>query len=360
MIDILNYIIGEDDKSKYPFLPEVGKQMTGRNIQDFLNSELPILENAKDRIIYSLKNGTSPEFEETIEMKTISKYSFPIAMLLVRSTNQSYLISRFALAESRRVEDILHNENPDVIPQIFKTILNVKLSQSKDVNEESNVTSEFLVKNRFKYKISLSDYLSRSISLPKNQWRLVNRSVSSGYVFLTQDELITLLREEIYQMIRSKIEEIKIPPALLEDESMKSTLDQILKVAPRPPKAKIQVFSGEYPPCVAKAIEMIQKGDQVPHSGKFLMTTFLLRAGKTVDDVIDMYPTNLGFNQNITRYQVEHIAGLKGGGTKYDVPSCSTMKMKDFCYKTDACGTIKNPLQFNSKTPVKKNGRKNS
>ena len=90
------------------------------------------------------------------------------------------------------------------------------------------------------------------------------------------------------------------------------------------------------------------------------MTTFLLRAGKTVDDVIDMYPTNLGFNQNITRYQVEHIAGLKGGGTKYDVPSCSTMKMKDFCYKTDACGTIKNPLQFNSKTPVKKNGRKNS
>ena len=105
---------------------------------------------------------------------------------------------------------------------------------------------------------------------------------------------------------------------------------------------------------------MIQKGDQVPHSGKFLMTTFLLRAGKTVDDVIDMYPTNLGFNQNITRYQVEHIAGLKGGGTKYDVPSCSTMKMKDFCYKTDACGTIKNPLQFNSKTPVKKNGRKNN
>ena len=98
MIDILNYIIGEDDKSKYPFLPEVGKQMTGRNIQDFLNSELPILENAKDRIIYSLKNGTSPEFDETIEMKTISKYSFPIAMLLIKSTNQSYLISRFALA----------------------------------------------------------------------------------------------------------------------------------------------------------------------------------------------------------------------------------------------------------------------
>ena len=360
MITILNYIIGGDDESKYPFLPEVGKQMSGHNIQDFLNSDSPILENAKDRIIYGLKHGTSPEFNETIEMKTIAKFSFPIAMLLIKSTNQSYLISRFALAESRRVEEILHNENPDVIPQIFKTILNIQLSQSKDVKEESNITSEFLLKNRFKYKINLSDYLSRSISLPKIQWRLVNRSVSNGYVFLTQDELITLLREEIYQMIRSKIDELKIPPTLLEETALKSTIEQILKVAPRPPKAKVRVFSGEYPPCVTKAVEMIQKGDQVPHSGKFLMTTFLVRAGKTVDEIIDMYPTNLGFNQNITRYQVEHIAGLKGGGTKYDVPSCSTMKMKDFCYKTDACGTIKNPLQFTNKNPVKKNGRKNS
>jgi len=357
MITILNYIIGEDDESKYPFLPEVGKQMSGHNIQDFLSSDLPILENAKDRIIYGLKNGTSPEFNETIEMKTIAKFSFPIAMLIIKSTNQNYLISRFALAESRRVEELLHKENPDVIPQIFKTILNIQLSQSKDVTDKSNITSDFLIKNRFKYRIDLSDYLSRSISLPKSQWRLVNRSVSGGYVFITQDELIALLREEIYQMIRSKIDDLKIPPELLEEAALKSTLEQILKVAPRPPKAKLRVFSGEYPPCVAKAIEMIQKGDQVSHSGKFLMTTFLLHAGKTVDEIIDMYPTNLGFNPKITRYQVEHIAGLKGGGTKYEVPSCSTMKMKDFCYKTDACGTIKNPLQFNGKTQVKKHGR---
>ena len=331
--------------------------MSGHNIQDFLNSDLPILENAKDRIIYGLKNGTSPEFNETIEMKTIAKFSFPIAMLIIKSTNQNYLISRFALAESRRVEELLHKENPDVIPQIFKTILNIQLSQSKDVTDKSNITSDFLIKNRFKYRIDLSDYLSRSISLPKSQWRLVNRSVSGGYVFITQDELIALLREEIYQMIRSKIDDLKIPPELLEEAALKSTLEQILKVAPRPPKAKLRVFSGEYPPCVAKAIEMIQKGDQVSHSGKFLMTTFLLHAGKTVDEIIDMYPTNLGFNPKITRYQVEHIAGLKGGGTKYEVPSCSTMKMKDFCYKTDACGTIKNPLQFNGKTQVKKHGR---
>lgn len=356
----MNYIIGEDDESKYPFLPEIGNQMVGWNISDLLNSELPILDNAKNRIIYGLKNGISPELDANLEEKTIAKFSFPIALLLIKSTNQSYLVSRFALAESRRVEELLQDENPDVIPQIFKTLLNIHLSQNDAVSKARNSDYDFFIKNRLKYKIELSDYLSRSISLPKNKWRLVNRSVSNGFVFLTQDELVTLLREEIYQMIRSKIDEIIIPPSLLKEDVIISAVEQILKSAPRPPTPRIQVFSGTYPPCVAKAIEMIQKGDQVSHSGKFLMTTFLLRAGKTVDEVIDMYPTNLGFNKNITKYQVEHIAGLKGGGTKYDVPSCSTMKMKDFCFKTEACGTIRNPLQFKNETPVKKHGRKNS
>ena len=90
------------------------------------------------------------------------------------------------------------------------------------------------------------------------------------------------------------------------------------------------------------------------------MTTFLFRAGKNCDDIVKMYPTSLGFNQNITRYQVEHIAGLKGGGTKYSVPSCKTMKTNDFCFKTEACGNITNPLQFRNKTnTVKKNTRQN-
>jgi len=353
---VLNYVIGGDDASKYPFLPEVGDQMVGWDISELLKSELPILEGAKDRIIYGLKYGTSPELNNGVEERTIAKFSFPIALLLVKATNQNHLISRFALAESRRVEDFLQNENPDVIPYIFKTLLKIQLTET---NPSDSQPGPFVLRTNLKYKLELSDYLSRSINLHKSKWRLVNRFVESGSVFLTQDELVTLLQDEIYKLIRSKVDDMIIPPSLLDDEAISASIKEILASAPRPPTPRIQVFSGDYPPCVAKAVEMIQKGDQVPHSGKFLMTTFLLRAGKTVDEVIDMYPTNLGFNKNITRYQVEHIAGLKGGGTKYDVPSCSTMKMKDFCFKTEACGTIKNPLQFKNKIPVKKNERKN-
>ena len=108
MTTVLNYVIGGDDASKYPFLPEVGDQMVGWDISELLKSELPILEGAKDRIIYGLKYGTSPELNNGVEERTIAKFSFPIALLLVKATNQNHLISRFALAESRKILMLFH------------------------------------------------------------------------------------------------------------------------------------------------------------------------------------------------------------------------------------------------------------
>src|SRR5438094_9977603 len=49
----------------------------------------------------------------------------------------------------------------------------------------------------------------------------------------------------------------------------------------------------------------------------------------------------------MTRYQVEHIAGKRGGRTKYTCPMCTTLKTHGVCYKPDdICGTIRNPLSY--------------
>ena len=131
--------------------------------------------------------------------------------------------------------------------------------------------------------MELSDYLSRSINLHKSKWRLVNRFVESGSVFLTQDELVTLLQDEIYKLIRSKVDDMIIPPSLLDDEAISASIKEILASAPRPPTPRIQVFSGDYPPCVAKAVEMIQKGDGV-HTATI--------------DLTGSYTTDLSLTQN--------------------------------------------------------------
>ena len=341
--------IGKEDYAKYPFLPETGDFVKKLNftISDLLDSNYNILENAKNRIIYGFKHGISPTDISNVE---IDIFSFPLALLLVKSTNNSYAFSKFALAESKRIENFLQNERQSVIPKLFEAMLKI---QPIEINDDSI--------GKWDYKIPLNSYLPRSLHLRGANWRLVNRLVDQGFVYVKHKEIVELLRSEIYEMIITKLDETKIPPSLLENQSISKTVKEIQNSTPRPPLDNRNiVFKGEYPPCVSKAIEMIKNGDQVKHYGKFLMTTFLLRAGKNCDDIVKMYPTSLGFNQNITRYQVEHIAGLKGGGTKYSVPSCKTMKTNDFCFKTEACGNITNPLQFRNKTnTVKKNTRQN-
>lgn len=339
--------VGKEDYAKYPFLPETGDfvQKLNFTINDLLDSDYNILENAKNRIIYGFKHGTSPTSISNVEVDILS---FPLALLLIKSTNNSYAISKFALAESKRIEHFLLNERQSVIPKLFEIILKIQPIEIKDDSV-----------GKWDYKIPLTGYLPRSLHLRGINWRLVNRLVDQGFVYVKHKEIVELLRSEIYEMIIAKLDEIKIPPSLFENKSISKIIKEIQNSTPRPPLDNRNiVFTGEYPPCISKAIEMVKNGDQVKHYGKFLMTTFLLRAGKNVDDVIKMYPTSLGFSESITRYQVEHIAGLKGSGTKYSVPSCKTMQTNDFCFKTKACGNITNPLQFRNKTnTVKKNTR---
>jgi len=101
--------------------------------------------------------------------------------------------------------------------------------------------------------------------------------------------------------------------------------------------------------CVREALNLLEKGQNVPHYGRFLMATYLLAVGKTVDDIMALFPKAPDFKQSVTKYQVEHIAGLKGGRTRYRVPSCNTLQTHSFCFKDPIkCYEISNPTQYPS------------
>lgn len=142
----------------------------------------------------------------------------------------------------------------------------------------------------------------------------------------------------------------KLPPEI------DSRVKKLIEVAPPPPRSAftiINVSPENYPPCVRAALNMLEKGENVPHYGRFLMTTYLLAVGKSVDDIMALFPKAPDFKQSITKYQVEHIAGLKGGRTRYSVPSCSTLQTHSFCFKDPVkCYEITRPTQYPStKTP---------
>ena len=63
------------------------------------------------------------------------------------------------------------------------------------------------------------------------------------------------------------------------------------------------------------------------------------------------------FNEKVARYQVEHIAGLRGGRKAYNVPDCKTLFAQSLCFKNQTCYNVSHPLQYGRR--LVKSGGKN-
>ena len=108
-------------------------------------------------------------------------------------------------------------------------------------------------------------------------------------------------------------------------------------------------ISTEYPPCIKHAIEVLDKGENLPHSGRFMLATFLLTKGKNIEQIVPLFKNAPDYNEKVTRYQLEHLAGKTGAGKKYSCPSCDKLRSEDLCFEIPACNNIINPLQFGKK-----------
>ena len=101
------------------------------------------------------------------------------------------------------------------------------------------------------------------------------------------------------------------------------------------------------PPCVRHLIDNLAEGKNVQHMGRFTLASFLVNIGAGEEDIVKAFKPASDFSERMTRYQVEHIAGKRGGRTKYTCPMCTTLKTHGVCYKPDdICSTIRNPLSY--------------
>jgi len=109
------------------------------------------------------------------------------------------------------------------------------------------------------------------------------------------------------------------------------------------------VTTGEHPPCIKHAIEELERGENLPHSGRFMLGSFLLSKGQSVEQIAPLFKNAPDYNERVTLYQLNHLAGTSGSGTKYTCPSCEKLKTQDLCFAIPECDNIINPLQFGKK-----------
>jgi len=261
---------------------------------------------------------------ETYLKRSILTFFF--SRMLVECSGDEWLRRRFAIFEAKKARKILENDEWEVIKIIAKDF-NIRLLENRGL------------------RIHVSDFIKASTSIREDRWKITSRELKDGYVRITENELIRILEERIRERLEKRIDTgscEKIEPYIQEIHRELGRIRSRIKGI----KFDTVDFSS-FPPCMKTLIADIKSGKNIPHSARFALTSFLINVGMDVEDVISLYSTSPDFDEEKTRYQVNHIA--KSRGETYTPPSCSTMRTYHNCFNPDRlCKRISHPLGYYS------------
>ena len=342
--------LGHDEITRYPFLTDAGQYLKDKGFSLSQFGTDPVLKISVDKAFNRIVVATEGKVYNSdlidgqaskphvIELEV---FSFLLAIVLIKLSGMSTLVKRFALAEARRAESYLKEDlgkassqsEIDLIKKIIFELSGIEVNKKDDF-----------------FTISVSDYLKQSATFHEREWKLINRHVENGKVFLNSEKIIRLLRKEIGVYISSKINKAPVPEMIpgLETE-VKNLISIAKKFTP------IFVTTGEYPPCIKHAINVLEKGENLPHSGRFMLATFLLSKGQSVEQIAPLFKNAPDYNERVTLYQLNNLAGNSGSGTQYTCPSCQKLTTQNLCFATSECDNIINPLQFGRKRKYERN-----
>lgn len=257
--------------------------------------------------------------------------------MMVAAINDAYLRKRYALLEAKRVSESLKEEKKETITEIaqfFKWKIRSLKKQDGEYHD---------------YAIHFTDFLRNASAFHETEWKLINQKVINGEVYLAQNKITRLLEEEVKRYIERRLQtqDVPLPDALAVRVERLKQLLALKKGRLKVEETPKQVVIAAFPPCVKALYAAIQSGHHLSHIGRFTLTTFLVNIGMTPEQVIALYQSLSDYNERLTRYQVEHIAGARGSGTKYIPPRCDTLRTHGVCISMDEiCKRTRHPLGY--------------
>ncbi len=314
---------------KRPEVVEIGKQIVlcaieGKHFKrDYIEADIPC--TGCDEVCYECKEigkfdkcnlclkcfencKLKVDIETEMMWRTRAKISVLsyICSRMIVSSFEDWARMRYAVSEAEYYRRILNTES-DAVVKLVAIDLGIKLNG---------------------WRVHVSSFVRASSRIRSDEWRLVNRTVDRGFVDTTRRDVERIIQE----MLRIRLFE-KVPS--IDEANLSSAIKTVSKKISRESK-KFDVDLGEvdlecFPPCMKEILSELRRGMNVPHTARFALTSFLLNIGMSVDEIIDLFKTAPDFDEEKTRYQVEHIAGQRGKGTEYTSPSCDTMRTYQNC-----------------------------
>lgn len=235
---------------------------------------------------------------------------------------------------------------------------------------------QIVTKTCYRYRIRFTDYINMAKTLlTEENWRIISHPILKGYVYIDRkDKVVRLVIEYFRNMLLTKLrslqnncEHIKklIDSASLSElirnvfgvysnmhatvtinNDSRNSLETLTKSYFESVNSVEELYKASskfFPPCIKEILEILIKGENLSHHQRFALATFLINIGVPQDVIVDLFRRSPDFNEKITRYQIEHLAGLRGSRKRYLTYSCNTMKALGMC-KWEC--NLKNPVQY--------------
>ena len=310
--------------ARYPFLKESAKYLKdqGVTLDSLISSRA--YESARlrgrDRVLEVLDGNVIQDHSMANEIEaTIELLSYPVARMIVSAVADPMFVKRYAIAEAKRARRWLKNADLDFVIGAADEL------GFKVAKEDGSLA------------ISFTDFLRYSSGMRSKEWKLINQSVKSGKVLLNSYKVTRLIEQLIADRIASEL------PLEVNDEiinAFSSTAGGIRLALEEEKKSRQTKDMGKvsivrFPPCMRKLLSMMQAGENVPHSGRFALVTFLHALGMESEDILHIFSTAPDFDESKAVYQIKHIVG-ETSGTEYTTPECSTMKSYGTCHDPDS------------------------
>jgi len=334
--------------ARYPFFKESGQLIRdkGISLEDLVGDIA--LERArlmgKRRVLAALEKGEVPEAPFASEQEALLELlSYPVARMLVASVQDPYLTRRYALSEAVAANSRLQREEVAFIEGVAKEL-------EVDLRRENGSA-----------RMYFADFLRYTNQMRSKTWKLINQIVDGGYVVLTKEKAIRILQNAIQRKIEKELEEMAVNDLIL--KGFHDQLRDIREiVAEKKAKFKAEdlgkVRITRFPPCMYQLLAMVQAGENVPHTGRFAIVSFLHNLGMSNEEIFNVFATVPDFDERKTGYQIEHITG-KISSTEYTPPECATMKSYGLCPGPDeTCLRIRHPLSY-YRLKARMEGKKN-
>jgi DNA primase large subunit len=313
--------------AKYPFTKEAKQYL------DFLKINLDnlddsALEYGAKRITDSFLDLSRYSRDKAEQIRLSNEpvlvneiISYPVSRILAALSENMIIKKKFAKAEAQKAYHFLQFEDIGTIYNIAKELFSIQ-------------------KDKTAFLIPFQQYLAYPPE--EKEYSLVNLELDNGRVKLDKEKLAKLVSQYVY----SNIVSTKIDKRDIRNKMFMFFADELKKDKKYVvPEDLGRVEFEAFPPCMKKIYQELQSEDKVGHIPRFVFSTFLGGIKMPIDEAVTLFKNQANFNENKTRYYLEHSYGLKSNRTKYSVPACAKMESYGICYRDETC-KWKHPMTY--------------